>query len=302
MTVSTSFAPIKAAIAAGTIGLLAAMAACSRGGRADGAEAPDVLARVGQHRLTVADLAATMPAGLSEADSVEFAARWIENWVDEQLLTEIAVEQVRNIDEIDRMADDYRRRLIMLEYRRLKVSADTSLAISDADIADYYSTHADEMKLDEPMVRGIYIKIEDDAPALAQVRKWYRSEKQDDIDRLEKVGLKGAIHYDYFRDTWVPLKQIETKIPAEISRASLRKGYTLDFTSGGFTYLLSVSDVLPAGHTMPLEAATPRIRETLDALRSNTLDARLRADLRRRASDNGQLYVRTAASPEGRDE
>lgn len=281
----------NAAIASGVILMLTAMAACSSG-RDDSRRAENVVAAVGSVELTVDEVRRHVPAGLNGPDSTAFVTAFVNSWIDEQLLTQVALEEIGDTEEIDRLTEEYRRRLIMWEYRRLRVSGDTALAISSDDVADYYAAHASQMKLTEPMVRGIYIKIEDHSRQLPQVRKWYKSAKSDDIDRLEKVGLSDVIHYDYFRNKWVPWKQIETKIPAEIPVSNLRKGFTFDFSAGGFTYLLSVSDVLPVGGVMPLEAAEPRIRETLEALRLNELDAGLRADLRRQAQADGRLWTR----------
>lgn len=281
----------NAAIASGVILMFTAMAACSSG-RDNSHRAENVVAAVGSVELTADEIRQHVPAGLSGTDSTAFVAAFVNNWIDEQLLTEVALEEIGDTEEIDRLTEEYRRRLIMWEYRRLRVSGDTALAISSDDVADYYAAHASQMKLTEPMVRGIYIKIEDNSRQLPQVRKWYKSLKNEDIDRLEKVGLNDAIHYDYFRNKWVPWKQIETNIPTEVPVSNLRKGFTLDFSAGGFTYLLSVSDVLPVGGVMPLEAAEPRIRETLEALRLNELDAKLRADLRRQAQADGRLWTR----------
>ncbi len=281
----------NAAIASGVILMFTAMAACSSE-RDDSRRAENVVAAVGGVELTIDEVRRHVPAGLSGTDSTAFVAAFVDSWIDEQLLTEVAIEEIGDTEEIDRLTEEYRRRLIMWEYRRLRVSGDTSLAISSDDVADYYAAHSSQMTLTEPMVRGIYIKIDDHSRQLPQVRKWYKSTKNEDIDRLEKVGLNDAIHYDYFRNKWVPWKQIETKIPTEIHASNLRKGFTLDFSAGGFTYLLSVSDVLPVGGVMPLEAAELRIRETLEALRLNELDAKLRADMRRQAQADGRLWTR----------
>lgn len=267
--------------------MLVPLAACSS--RTPETATADVVARVGDATLSREELAKAMPAGLGEADSVAFAEAYVRTWVSDNLITEIAVKHLSNVEEIDRMAEDYRRQLIMWHYRQLMVRSDTSLAIADEQLHDYYDRHASELRLTQPMVRGIYIKMESNSPDLAKVRRLYKSTKQDDIDKLDKVDMHGAIHYDYFRDRWVPWEQIITKIPAEIATSGLRKGYTFELNKDGFTYLLSVSDVLPAGAAMPYEAAEERIRETLEAVRLTELDALLRRRLYDEAAAAGKL-------------
>lgn len=288
MTPTEITTTIRAAIVAGALGALTAIAACSDRG---GDLGPNDLARIGTETLTCADLARSMPSGLSAADSTAFADAFVNNWITDRLIMQVAARHIRNTDEIDRRVEQYRRDLIIWEYRRMAVNADTALAISDADAHAYYDAHPELMKLDSPMVRGIYIKMESDAEALAEVRSLYASPDRNDIDRLEKVGLKGAIHYDYFRDQWIPARQIIDKIPREIKTTDLRKGYKLDADIDGFTYLLSVSDILPAGETIPFEAAEHHIRETLEAIRRTEADARIRRRLLDEALESGLLTL-----------
>lgn len=250
------------------------------------------IARIGGEVLTEAELLRATPAGLREVDSVAFVDAYVNSWVTDRLIIHEAARLIKDTDEIDRLTRQYRRDLIMWEYRNMAVNADPELQLTDADVRAYYEAHPAQMKLDAPMVRGIYIKMESDDPALRGVRRLYASADRDDIDRLEKVGLNSAIHYDYFRDTWVPAEQILSKIPADLSAADLRKGMKYETERDGFTYLLSVSDLLPVGETMPLEAAEPRIRETLDAMRRASLDARLLSRLRADALASGALRLR----------
>lgn len=275
----------KAAGTVATLVLALMPAACTS--KPDGAET--AVARVGSAVLTVADLRNATPRGLSAEDSTAFVDAYVNTWISDMLVSEVAARKLRSTDEIEKRVDEYRRQLIMWEYRNMAVAADTAMAITDADVRRYYADHESTLKLTEPMVRGIYIKIETSAPALAEVKRLYKSSRHADIDKLEKVGLRGAIHYDYFRDQWIPWHRIITKIPRDIPATDLRRGYSLEFEADGFTYLLSVSDVLPAGATMPYEAAEPQIRETLDALRRTEVDARLRARLRREAERDGTL-------------
>lgn len=274
---------------AGALAVIVALGACSH---KEPELKPGEIARIGGETLTETELMKATPAGLAEVDSVAFVDAYINSWIADRLISHEAARLIKDTEEIDRLTEQYRRDLIMWEYRNMAVNADPELQLTDDDIRGYYEAHPSQMKLDAPMVRGIYIKMESDDPELNTVRRLYASEQQSDIDRLEKVGLKSAIHYDYFRDKWIPAEQITTKIPAEINAGNMRKGMKYEFERDGFTYLLSISDLLPTGATMPVEAAEPRIRETLDAMRRANLDAKLLGRLRSRALENGTLQLR----------
>lgn len=272
--------------------MLLAVAACTSGNAVEEAT-PDseVLARVGTSVLTRDDMRRALPANLSEADSADFVAAFVKTWVSDRLITEVAVEQLGSSEEIERLTEEYRRSLIMWKYREMVIRADSALQVSEADVKEYYDRHASAMTLSQPQLRGIYIKIESDAPDIAKVKKLYKSLRQADIEELEKVGLTGAIHYDYFRDRWIPWEQIVTKIPAEIPVSQLRKGFTFELDSDGFTYLLSVSDVLPIGAVMPFESAEPIVRETLEATRLTEINELLSRRLYEQAVAEGKVSI-----------
>ena len=102
------------------IGSVAALLwGCS--GADDASDVPaDVLASVGQSRLTLSELRGAMPGGLSADDSVKFATAYINSWVDSRLVSRIAAEEV-DMSEIDEMVDRYRRELVLRKYTLLKI-------------------------------------------------------------------------------------------------------------------------------------------------------------------------------------
>jgi len=248
------------------------------------------LASVGAATLTEADVRAAMPTGLSTDDSVKFVRAYVNSWVDSHLITDIASGEV-NMERVDRLTDEYRRQLIMQEYRRHMFETHAA-SVPDDSLRAYHAAHSGEFLLERPMVRGVYIKVPDDAPGLRRMRKLYRSDRPADIDALEKEVLGAAIHYDYFRDKWVDWEQIEMRVPVDFTGWP-GKDRTLDASAGGFTYLLRITDVLPAGTPMPYEQARPLILQRMLASGRRAYDARLIADLRRRALDDGTLIINT---------
>ncbi len=264
-------------------------AACGGGGTAS-IEA-DALVVAGSGTLTRSQLHAAMPAGLSAADSTTFARAYIREWIDARLIADVAAEEVDRA-EIERLVEEYRNSLIMAQYRRSMARKATDGIFSEDTLKAYYDAHPDDFILDRPLVKGIYLKVPDDTKNLSTLRRLYKSEQPADIDRLEKAALGEAIHYDYFRDRWIDWEQIETRIPVDFSSADMadmRSGKPVDVTSGGFVYLLSVSDYLPVGSPMPFEAAKPYIRERMLSLSRIDYDKRLRNELLNKALADGTI-------------
>lgn len=262
--------------------------------RRDTVVTPDTLARVGRQTLSRQQLAKAVPPGLTADDSTKFARAYVRDWIDSRIMGEVAVKNIPDMKEIDRMVDEYRNQLIAWEYRRLMYYEHGDSDLAADSVMSYYERHKDEFRLRHPIVKGVYIKIADDSPSLAQVRKLYRSHETDDIDRLEKKDFSGLIHYDYFRDKWVDWGQIEVRMPYDFGSdpdAFLRGNTTAEITAGGFVYLLEISEYIPSGEVMPFEYAGEFIKDALINEHRLEYDRRLRMDLYNKGLEDGDIEI-----------
>lgn len=262
---------------------------------ADNAVSPstDVIASLGPEKLTRAELAREMPGGLSADDSAKFASAFINSWVDAKLISRIAAREV-DTREIDDMVDRYRRELILRKYTLMRLESMPAPQFPLDTIKAYYEANPGEFILSRPLVKGVYLKVPDDAANLAEIRRLYRSERPDDVDRLEKASLRAAIHYDYFRDRWIDWEQIESRIPLPMGDNPdefIRANRAVDFSQGGFTYFLAISDYLPTGARMPLDAAEPAIKERLNFEYRRRLESTILSTLRQEALSDGILKL-----------
>lgn len=277
----------------GTVALVGSLLTGGCRGGDDVSVPADALASVGSEVLTRAELDRNLPAGLGADDSTALARAYVRNWIDQRLIEQVAARDV-DIDEIDRLTADYRRELIMSRYRHEMARRADATEFADDSLRAYYDAHSSDFVLERPLMQGIYLKVADDASQLGVLRRLYKSERPVDLDRLEKEAPTAASHYDYFRDRWVDWEQIENRIPYEFSAAdvaAISGGRPFETSSGGYTYLLKISDVIPAGHKMPFEAARPLVRERMLTARRRAFDLQLRNDLYESALSSGTLVV-----------
>ncbi|MDE6206213.1 MAG: peptidyl-prolyl cis-trans isomerase [Muribaculaceae bacterium] len=266
------------------------LSGCS--GSGDAVIPEDAIASVGSSVLTRRDLARDMPVGLSPEDSTAFAKAYIRRWADRNLIESVAVSEV-DIEEIDRLTQQYRRELIMNRYRRAMAS-EVGDSFAEDTLRAYYNEHRQSFRLERPMIKGIYIKVPVDARNVSQIKRLYRSNDPMDIDRLEKEANSAAIHYDYFRDQWIDLEQVENRIPLDFTPteiSALANRHYLETESQGFLYLLSISEYLPAGDYMPFEAARNIVRERLLTRRRQAYDAMLLDCLYKSSLASGKLIL-----------
>ncbi len=269
---------------------LAMLSACSGENKPDGDT--KILVQLGEDILTTADVSSKLPGGLTPDDSVKYVRAYAKGWIEAKLISNIASGEI-DMTEINRLTEEYRNSLIMMEYRRRMFAAHAD-AILDDTIKSYYDQHKADFVLERPLVKGVYLKVPDDASNLATLKRLYISDRQNDIDRLEKEVLTSAIHYDYFRDHWIDWEQIENKIPYDFGQPLdkwLRTNRKLDTSLGGFTYLLMISEVLPIGSPMPFEAAKQLIIGRIQNTNRQAYDAQLTRGLYDQALQSGKLIV-----------
>ncbi|MDE6491049.1 MAG: hypothetical protein K2L49_07830 [Muribaculaceae bacterium] len=253
----------------------------------------DIVAKVGDASLTKAAIRAEMPAGLTDDDSLRFVNAYIRNWIDDRLVEEVAVGNIPDTRGIDRMVADYRRKLIMWEYRRLMSAEHGETQFPDDTLRAYYDRHSRELLTTEPIVRGLYIRVNDDDRHLPELRRLYRSRKPDDADKLEKAVTHDD-GYSYFRDRWIPWKSVAARLPADIvSKAedNAKARRPSDFSSGEYTYLIDITDYMPTGSVMPYEIAVPAITEKLRAESRAAYDMKLRRELYDKAVADGKIVI-----------
>lgn len=250
-----------------------------------------VTARVGNAALMISEVSAAVPAGLSKADSVRYATGYINRWINRRMISDIASSEI-DMTEINRLVEDYRLHLIELEYRRQMFQSHKAGAISEDSLRNYYVEHNEDFRLERPMIKGVYLKVNEDAPNLNAIRRLYRSDKEADIDKLDKEALTAAVHYDYFRDRWVDWEQIELHVPydfgSDISAFVNNHDY-FETSAGGYVYLLDINEVLPTGAVMPFESARNIIEDRLLARARKDYDAGLLMQLYDKSVKDGNI-------------
>lgn len=256
----------------------------------DASSSGDVLLLVGDSALMMDDVVRKIPTGLSEADSVAMFNSIVDRWLESLLLIDVAKENLPDMSRIDRMVEDYRNTLIIQEYMRM-MTDDMRREVKAGDVRKYYEAFGDSMLLEHPLVKGIYIKLPDDSPALDEVRSLIADASPQSIDRIEKQCLKGAMQYDYFADRWIDFSTLAEHIPYRIDDPDLfvREHINFELNRGGSVYLLHISDYLPSGAQMPAEYAEAGIREILGRHRDRENERKLVNSIFKNALKQGKL-------------
>ena len=129
----------------------------------------------------------------------------------------------------------------------------------------YIRSWAEEIKLESPLIKGLFIKVPLTAPQLNNVRRWYKTEKQDAVESLEKYSLQNAVKYEYFYNKWVPVTDVLDLIPLKEAAPEeyINKHRQVELKDTAFCYFLNVSDYRGAGEEKPYEFARSEVKDLL---------------------------------------
>ena len=238
------------------------------------------------------DLQAALPLNISKDDSVLFAEHYIRNWIEDALLFDKAEGNIPDNDKISKLVENYRRALSMHTYQEELVNQKLANDISEEEINAYYEKNKELFRLDNPLVKGLFIKVPLSSPDLGNVRVWYRKNNQDVIEKLEKYSLRNAVSYDYFYDRWISVPDVAAKIPLKVLDTDanyLDKNRNVEVKDTAFCYFLHIEDFLGKDKQKPLDFARDEIKEILINLKRVEFINKVKEDLYQRASDRNKI-------------
>lgn len=240
--------------------ILLLMGSCVKKERGD----EGVLLRYGDQELTYEEVIMQIPGGLSPSDSASLFSAIVEGWAKDIVLSDFAEERLVDLNSINQRVRDYRNSLIVLEYLS-RMRETQNPVIEEARIKEYYDKHRKELKLEVPLVRGIFMKINSESKGKERIKGFLGSDNTESIDKLEQEWLDRALEYNYFQDKWIDWETISGKIPYRFGDPDnfLKENNYFETEYGDCTYYLKITDYMPSGEEQPYEFASGWIKGLL---------------------------------------
>ena len=259
-------------------------------------DAPAPLARVYDKYLYPSDLDPKLLANISHSDSIILIKAYIDKWVQNQLLLNLAETNLSDEDKnVERELDNYRTSLLIFKYEQAYIAQKLDTTFSEDDALKYYKDHQEAFALDHNIVKALYVKLRKEAQQMKRIRELYRSNLEEDLQTLDNLAYQAATKYDFFGDRWVNLDLILQQLPHTDNPSTYmsqvrRNGY-IDVEDDEFIYLVHFKEVMTKGETMPYEYTANQIRIImLNARRSNTIRT-LERDVVMRGHDKGAVEI-----------
>ena len=232
-----------------------------------------------------------IPAGLSSEDSIIAAEHFIRNWINDILLYDIALKNINDRESIERLVENYRKSLFIYQYEEQLVNERLTREIDEQSLYDYYNKNKDKLKLERPLVKGLFIKVPINAPQVSEIRTLSKSTTFASREKLEKLSLNNGVILDYFIDKWVDFNILKGNFPEEkLNREELTvQKRMIEKQDNSFYYFLNITDFLLPGDNAPFEYAKNTVQEILINQRKIEFLKKTGDDLFKRALDKSEI-------------
>jgi hypothetical protein len=224
------------------------------------------VARVYNKYLYGSQINNIVPLGLSNADSITIVKDYIDKWIRKQLLVYQAEQYLSETEKnVEQQIDDYRSSLLIFKYEQNYIKQKLDTIITDHDVEDYYTNNSSNFILNNQIIKGLFIQVPKNAIDIPKVRKFYKSDKVDDLKELESYCYKYASKYEYFDENWIYFSKIYNNLPETYIRPEdiLQKKKYYETEDSTNYYFLKVSDYRLSGSITPLEFIKEDIKSIL---------------------------------------
>ncbi len=254
----------------------------------------DVLVRLYGNTLTMRELGNVVTDDISEKDSIEIAERYIQKWINNELLFRYAVENLKDSTTIQEKVQDFRKQMYIYEYETQYVESELDTVVSRDEVEAYYEENLQCYAIDRPAVKAHYMIMDAEVPAyyreLDIVRK-ARPGKMDILYNAIKGTNKTIVEHNkkwmYFDDL---LKEIDAVDKQNLQQQALQVGY-FAVEDSVKRYIVKINDKLMPGDTMPVDLIKSKISHIIINKRKQELITHLKNQLIQDAKSSADIVI-----------
>ena len=254
----------------------------------------EVVAKVGEKKLSMNELSAIIPNYLEGNDSVLWADDYIKKWVKRELLLQKAEENLKpELKDVSRELEEYRNSLLIYKYKNELVHEKMDTTVSEESIRKYYEEHRENFILNRNIVKAIYIKIPVQVSNPDNMKDLCLSDNKEKQARLNEYCMSYAKSYDRFNDQWIAADLVLKNTPAVIKDQSdfLQRNRYVESTDMDYYYIVCVRDFRLLGQVSPMEYVHDEIRNLLLSKQKIDFLKQIENDIYKEGVDNNKVKL-----------
>jgi hypothetical protein len=231
------------------------------------------IAEVGNKKLYLSEIKDYLQH-LTPEDSLTILTDYVNRWAKNQAVLIYAENNLTEEEkDLSKEIDSYRTSLLIHKYEQeyIKLRMDTTVIPSDIEL--FYRDNPDNFQLPGMLVKALYIKAPNDFTGMDRIRQLYRSNREKDIEELEKIAMNGVEAYSTFNGEWLNLDEITAPLPgaAETYENRAIRMRAIEDSDDKYTYFIKINDISMKGSVAPLEHVESHIKNIILNRRKNNL-------------------------------
>jgi hypothetical protein len=255
------------------------------------------VARVFDAEIYPSNLENVVPYGLKGKDSVELIKKFIQQWVQDELVLQYAKRNLTDEQlNIDKEVEEYRKNLIIYNYQKELISQKLDTVVQQSEIDKYYNTYSSNFVLKDNIAHVYYIKLNKKTPGIEKVKRWYISNNTKDIDNLRSFCIQFAENYFLDDNTWLLFDDILKEVPIENYNTELllKNNTNIELADSSYVYFLRIKGYKIKNSISPLSFERDNIKNIIINKRKLQLIDEMKREVYNQALDNKdfEIYVK----------
>jgi hypothetical protein len=257
----------------------------------------DTLAEVYGNVLKKSEAEAKMPPFLNKRDSALFIKDYVNSWVANQLLLEETKNQESkwSNDQFENTLEKAEENLKINEFLKFTLKTELDTAVKEEELLSYYNQNKSKFLLEDKVIKGFFIKIEQTSPLLSKLRTEFAKNK-DDIEELKKMAQSQAKDSVFSEKEWLELSKFLEKVPP-LQNISVRNELIANrqkvVESKGFVYFVRLKEIAIESEPIPYELAKQSIKDAIIGIRKQEIITKLKEKIHTNASKSGDFKIYT---------
>ena len=223
------------------------------------------VARVYGSYLYEADIFKSMPKNYKITDSSEWINKYINIWIKRQLLLRKAeLNLTEKQKDVSKELNEYRSTLIIHRYEEDLIKKRLDTIITHFDIELYYDEYQSEFRLKNDYVKTIFVKIPKSSPDFIKIKKWYKSDDEEDLNDLENFCFQNGLEFN-FDNYWEIFNSVleRTNHSVKSNKDFLERNTRIERSDSVYRYFIRIKEYKLVNDISPLELVINDIRKII---------------------------------------
>jgi hypothetical protein len=252
------------------------------------------VAKVFEAELYPSNLENVVPYGIKGKDSVELIKKFIQQWVQNELVLNYAKKNLTDDQlNVEKEVEEYRKNLLIYNYQKELISQKLDTLVQQSEIEKYYNTYSSNFVLKDNIAHVYYIKLNKKTPGIEKVKRWYTSNNTKDIDNLRSFCIQFAENYFLDDNTWLLFDDILKEVPIENYNTELllKNNTNIELADSSFVYFLRIKGYKIKNSISPLSFEKDNIKNIIINKRKLKLIDEMKREVYNQALENKDFEI-----------